>query len=262
MSSHWKWITELVLGSVIFVILYALGQSALAIPSCGPRAGVFLACSAAILALFMAWVRVFEKKFPRPMLGTGVAKNLSTGFLVGTAFFCVLVGVLTITGHYTGTYASPLRELILANLALNFYVACGEEIIFRGLIFRLLSQRIGLWWALGISTALFGLIHLGIPHSTLWSSIAIATEAGILLGAAYHHSGSLWLPIGIHWAWNFAEGNIFGFSVSGGDVEESIITATVSGPDILTGGAFGPEASILAVILGLIISTAFIRRGK
>lgn len=89
-------------------------------------------------------------------------------------------------------------------------------------------------------------------------SIAIAVEAGLLLGAAYKYSGTLWLPIGIHWGWNFFQGNIFGFAVSGGDAGSSLIQSSVQGPVILTGGAFGAEASVIAMVLGVLLSVWFI----
>ena len=85
-------------------------------------------------------------------------------------------------------------------------------------------------------------------------------EAGLLLGAAYKESGTLWLPVGIHWSWNFFQGNIFGFAVSGGDAGVSLLQAATSGPDILTGGVFGAEASILTVVLGTLLSVWFILR--
>ena len=80
----------------------------------------------------------------------------------------------------------------------------------------------------------------------------------MLLGAAFKFSGSLWLPIGIHWAWNFTQGNVFGFSVSGTGKRESILNSMVNGPDLVTGGDFGPEASVVAVALGTLISAIFI----
>ena len=93
--------------------------------------------------------------------------------------------------------------------------------------------------------------------ATVWSSISIAITAGLMLGMAYKASGNLWLPIGIHWAWNFTQGNIFGFIVSGYYSAASIFTAEVDGPDLFTGGAFGPEASIIAPIFGVTLSIFF-----
>lgn len=79
-----------------------------------------------------------------------------------------------------------------------------------------------------------------------------------MLGAAYKYAGTLWFPIGIHWAWNFTQGNIFGLDVSGGGNEESIMNATLTGPDFITGGSFGTEASIITPILGVLLSGIFI----
>jgi hypothetical protein len=112
--------------------------------------------------------------------------------------------------------------------------------------------------ALLASSLLFGLMHIAQPGATWWSSLAIAIEAGLLLGAAYKWSGTLWLPIGIHWSWNFFQGNVFGFAVSGSDAGASLLQSRVQGPDILTGGPFGAEASILTVILGAALSAWFI----
>lgn len=122
----------------------------------------------------------------------------------------------------------------------------------------MIDERFGTWWAIGVSALLFGFVHIFQPNASVWSSIAIAIEAGVLLGAAFKFSGSLWLPIGIHWAWNFTQGNVFGFSVSGTGKGESILNSMVNGPDLVTGGDFGPEASVVAVALGTLLSAIFI----
>ena len=139
-----------------------------------------------------------------------------------------------------------------------FIVAVGEEVLFRGILFKWIDKRWGMWVALVVSGLIFGLAHLINDNATWWSGFAIAIEAGLLLGAAYKWSGTLWLPIGIHWAWNYVQGNIFGFAVSGNDAGDSLFRITTSGPDILTGGAFGAEASIISVVLGAVVSAIFI----
>jgi hypothetical protein len=90
-------------------------------------------------------------------------------------------------------------------------------------------------------------------------------EAGVLLGAAYALTGRLWLPIGLHIAWNFTEGSIFGMSVSGNSTagtaaDSALLRGSLSGPQILTGGAFGPEASIVAVTVCLLVAIYFLYR--
>ena len=137
-------------------------------------------------------------------------------------------------------------------------VAVGEEIIFRGVLFRWIDEKWGFWAAIIVSALLFGLIHITNPGGTLWSSVAIAIEAGLMLGAAYKWSGTLWLPIGIHWAWNFSQGNIFGFGVSGQDAGASLFNARIEGSPWITGGSFGAEASVIAVVIGAAVSAWFI----
>jgi membrane protease YdiL (CAAX protease family) len=122
-----------------------------------------------------------------------------------------------------------------------------EELLFRGFVFRVLRDVTGMWIALAISAALFGFLHAANPGATAFSSVAIALEAGVLLAVAYAATNRLWLPIGIHAGWNYAEGTIFGTAVSGGVVKSTFLHATLTGNSLWTGGAFGVEASIVAI---------------
>ena len=254
----WKWILELILGSIVFAILYGLGMGLLSAPQPTLKCASMLFAGAVILAMFPLWIKLFEKQWRWDLLTRHAGKNLFCGVSIGFLFFVALSGILYITGCYSAHFASPHWSYILVNLCFYFLVACGEEVIFRGLIFRMVDDRFGLWWALGVSALIFGFAHMINPSASIWSSVAIAIEAGVLLGAAYKYTNSLWFPIGIHWAWNFTQGNVFGFAVSGGDTEESILSASLSGPDIITGGSFGPEASIIALLLGSILSAFFL----
>lgn len=254
----WKWLLELFAGVVLFFLLTGLAELSQGIRSIAVETAVVIFASAAILVLFLLWTRLFEKRWRTDLLADNALKNALLGFLTGGLFFCAVTAVFMVTGCSRIEYASPAWPYILNNLFLFFLVACSEEVIFRGIIFRMIDERYGLWLALGISALVFGALHIFNPNATLWSSLAIAVEAGILLGAAYKYSGSLWLPIGLHWAWNFAQGNVFGYPVSGGSMQESIFRTEVSGPDIITGGAFGPEASIVSVLLGTMLSVLFL----
>jgi hypothetical protein len=135
-------------------------------------------------------------------------------------------------------------------LATAIGAGVGEELAFRGVIFRMTEERLGTAAALIISSLLFGLVHAANPGATLVSTAAIALEAGGLLGMAYSASRSLWLPIGLHFGWNFTEGGIFGTAVSGGQ-SHGLVDSVLSGPTLMTGGSFGPEASVIAVVVCL-----------
>ena len=135
-----------------------------------------------------------------------------------------------------------------------------EEILFRGLLFRLSSKIVGTWGALIFTSGLFGLAHLANRGASIRSSIAIALEAGVLLGATYAATRRLWLPIGLHAGWNFTEGSLFGMTLSGNTMGVGLLRGSLSGPEALTGGAFGPEASIVAVLVCLLAALFFLWR--
>jgi len=158
--------------------------------------------------------------------------------------------VLWMAGVFHPTGRGSIAPLA-AGFLTAFLAAISEEIIFRGFLFRLTQKLGGMWGALAVTSILFGAAHAANKGATVGSSVAIALEAGILLGAAYALTQRLWLPIGLHLGWNFAEGSIFGMSVSGRAREGSLMTGELHGNTLLTGGAFGPEASIVAVVVCL-----------
>lgn len=255
----WKWMIEILIGIVAFFTLYGFGECIFLIPSYSLRIFTFFISSALILSLFVVWLRLLEQRWSFELLTNRIRGNISKGVLIGFMFFCLLISALALTGNYHGEYASPHWKTILMNLSFYLLVACSEEVIFRGIMFRMIDERFGTWWGIGISAILFGFAHIIQDNATIWSAFAIAIEGGVLLGAAFKYSGSLMFPIGIHWAWNFSEGNIFGLPVSGGEIEESVFRSTTNGAAILTGGSFGPEASIFAIILGATISYFLLR---
>ena len=133
----------------------------------------------------------------------------------------------------------------------------SEEIVFRGVLYRIVEESLGTWLALLVSALLFGAIHLGNPNATLWSGTAIAIEAGVLFGLIYHVTRSLWFCMGLHAAWNVMEGPVFGTSVSGLPAH-GWIRAEMTGPDWLSGGAFGPEASLVTPACCLALALIFL----
>src|SRR5205085_9197084 len=128
--------------------------------------------------------------------------------------------------------------------------AIGEELIYRGVLYRVLEEGLGTVPALVVSAGVFGFTHGANPGATLASSAAIALEAGLLLGLAYTVTRSLWFPIGIHFGWNFAQGGIFNAPISGTQFP-GMLNFKIVGPEVWTGGAFGPEASLVSVLVWL-----------
>ena len=248
---------------VMFVALAAvdiacqIGPGFLHLPLLLPKSGAFAIGSALGLALAMIiayrlLVRWMEQR-KADELGPRAAPELTlAGIAAGALLFCLVFAVLATKGvaHLGGFVgAAGVPHAIAVSLA----AAVGEEIVFRGVVFRLLEEGFGTLIALLVSAVLFGLLHAFNPGATVVSTAAIAVEAGLLLAAAYAATRSLWLPIGLHFGWNFTEGGLFGASVSGGTAH-GLFSSTFSGPPLWSGGAFGPEASIAAVGVSLVAS--------
>lgn len=250
----------LVAALLLSMLLYGLGVMVDLAPHGWWYSAACLAVSALMVWLYARFVRGFEGARPQDLPLNKLASHTGLGLGIGLVYFCVVTGCMALLGGYaiTGWGASAME--LVSMFCYFAIVAVGEEIMFRGVLFRWIDEKWGFWWAIGVSALVFGIIHITNPGGTLWSSIAIAIEAGLLLGAAYKWSGTLWVPVGIHWAWNYSQGNIFGFKVSGQEAGESLLHAQVQGADWLTGGAFGAEASVVAVVVGLLASAWFIWR--
>jgi len=150
-------------------------------------------------------------------------------------------------------------SVVLKNTLLFFvvfiFVGWNEELLSRGYHLQTIASGINLFWGVIISSAVFGLLHLGNPNAT-WVSAAGIFFAGIFLAYGYIRTKQLWLPIGLHIGWNFFEGVVFGFPVSGLDLY-ALLRIKVSGPVIWTGGAFGPEAGLI-VLPSLVVGVGLI----
>jgi membrane protease YdiL (CAAX protease family) len=193
------------------------------------------------------------------------ARNLGLGLLAGFLVFSAAVAVAAILGVYRIVGAGDASSLVAALIASALFPAVSEELVFRGILFRWLEEWGGSWVALLMTSALFGAAHLMNPHASPIAAVGIALEAGVMLGAAYMLTRSLWLPMGLHAAWNFAQGEIYDIPVSGTDVH-GLIDARLSGPPLLTGNGFGLEASLIAIVVatlfGLWLLRLAIRKGE
>lgn len=195
----------------------------------------------------------------------GAARNLALGLLTGFLLFTAVVSIAAAAGAYRITTCCSTNHLLIDLLDAGILAAVLEELLFRGILFRWIEQFAGSWAALAITAALFGLAHRANPNATWFSSFSIAMEAGVLLAGAYMLTRSLWLPMGLHAAWNFTQGYLFGVPVSG-QPEQGMVTARLSGPTLLSGGPFGLEASVIAVVLatalGVWLIVLAVRRGE
>ena len=202
-------------------------------------------------------VKVIEK---RSFSSIGFNKNnwlkkYSLGFLIGLAMMSIIVLILLPFGYIT-IEKNPIQPVGVSAIASVLVILLGwiiqgatEEIVTRGWLLNVLSTKYNIGVGLLISSTLFGLMHLTNPNVNYIAVINIIL-VGLFYGLYVIKTNDLWAVCGMHSAWNFAQGNIFGFKVSGLDVSiGSLIDLNLVGSDFVTGGIFGPEAGITATFI-------------
>ena len=204
--------------------------------------------TSAIVA-YSVLVVLMEARVPPYEIQPSRILGLVKGMILGGAVITVCIGILALLGSYSIVGINPDYSPWLDLLLLGVAAGVTEELQMRGVLFRLLEEGLGTLGAVAISALVFGLMHLSNSSATLWGTIAIALEAGILLAAVYVLTRCLWWCIGLHFAWNIVEGPIFGSAVSASGRDSSWLISSWTGPEILIGGGFGLEASIVLVIV-------------
>ena len=244
--------------NLLFVLLILFGVQFLIRGRINNTAGLAI-LSLLVFAAYLFGYRFIERRRPPELTGLLSLQEFLGGLAVGVALFSAVIAVLWLFRVYhlqgPGTTAGLGAGALAALLA-----ATVEETLIRGFLFRIVQMLGGTWIAILISSAFFGAAHAFNPGATVTSSVAIALEAGVLLAAAYVLTGRLWFPIGLHAGWNFSEGSLYGLSVSGFTAKNALTQGTLKGPVILTGGAFGPEASLVAVVLCFSTAILLLRR--
>lgn len=256
----WKWVLLILFGSTLFLFLsqtvYVVGCFS---DNLWIKALLLFLGGSFVLGLYVLFVRVFEKRIITE-LRLGAIPDLLKGFAIGTLFIASVVGIFELIGVYRIASINVSWSTLLLDFSSLSIVAISEEIIFRGIIFRMIESRFNMVAAFIISSLIFGFMHLVTVD--LWTAVAISAEAGFLLAAAYKLHHNLWLPIGIHWAWNFVSGTVFGFEISGNLPESGLIIPDINGPYILSGGNNGFEGSIITCICGITLGLALYYYGK
>lgn len=202
------------------------------------------------VGLYAVIVRVTENRWPEELALRPALVELALGLVIGAAMLSAVVAGLYGLGVYDISGPRPASAWGAVSMAIQSGVM--EELMFRAVLMRLLMRAFGIWPSLVIQAALFGVVHLTNPNATPVAAAAIAVEAGLMLAGFYLVTGRLWVSIGVHAAWNFTQGWIWGASVSGIPVVESLFVSSPKpgAPELLSGGAFGPEASLPAMVVG------------
>jgi hypothetical protein len=209
--------------------------------------GLLAACTAALGCYALA-VRLGEGRAAVEFALRPALPGLAVGAVLGLLMMAVLMGVMVATGLYDLTLVGAAP--VFTGLGLALQAAVTEELWMRALLLRLLWRAFGPLPAFAVAALVFGALHIANPGATALAGATVAV-AGLMFCALYALTGRLWVPIGFHLAWNFAQGYLFGAAVSGNRLGGSIAVSTARpGAEAwLTGGTFGPEASVFALVL-------------
>ena len=194
----------------------------------------------------------------------GWFRDLAFGFAIGFASLVVALAIASrgLKFSLAGTGWSPIIRSMIGSAVLLFVAALAEEAMFRGYGLQTLTRAKLAWLGILLTSVPFGLVHLSNPNVVPGVTFANTAIAGIWLAAAYLRTRSLWLPLGVHWSWNWALGWFFGLPISGIQlVSDPLLQAQDNGPKWLTGGSYGPEGGV-ACTIALSLFTIFLWRTR
>ncbi|MBW8899526.1 MAG: CPBP family intramembrane metalloprotease [Massilia sp.] len=219
-----------------------------------------LVTAAVVLLVYIGWVRLTERRPVAELARPGAVREALAGLVGGFALVALVVALAAMAGVYYVAAAPGWSLLLLVPLAQMAFAGVIEETMFRGLVFRITEGALGTWPAVAISSVLFGLAHLSAGTGLL--VVAGASVAGVLFAATYLLTRRLWLSIGVHAGWNYALGTIFSVPVSGQERGPALLVGRLTGPEWLSGGAYGLEASVLALAVVGVAATSLLWLAK
>jgi len=194
----------------------------------------------------------------------GAWREYSAGFVLGGLMVCVSLAGIAALGGLRALSVSP-GGVFLLPLLMHITVGLLEEVVMRGIFFRVVQESLGSWLALLASGLVFGAMHL-VNDNVSALGIADTAVAGVFFGAAFLLTGRLWLCAALHAGWNFFQDGVFSLSVSGHQVKQGLLVTELGGPDWLTGGAYGIEGSavdlVFVVVASVVMVVLALRRGR
>jgi len=222
----------------------------------------FLLVAPAAYFGYWLYVRHVERRHLHELERSGALREFGLGAFLGLGLFSLVMGVLWILGYYRISGVNFILLSLIGALVGALVSAFAQELIFRAIIYRITEEWLGTWWAVAVSALLFGLIHLSSSGATIVSAAAIALQAGVLLAAVYALTHRLWMAVGLHTAWDFANDGVFGVGVAAqsGDSLQGLFQASLHGPPLLTGGSLGVEVSMISLVIVSIAAWLLLQR--
>ncbi|MEO6454940.1 MAG: CPBP family intramembrane glutamic endopeptidase [Ginsengibacter sp.] len=217
--------------------------------------------SAIAVLTYILLFKAYEKRRIKELSTSSFGTNAVIGFVTGLVLQSLFIAVIYIAATYSITRVNPLSTLV-PSFSIALSAGFVAEILIIGVLFRLLEQQLGTTISLLLFIFLFAILHINGKGATLLSVCATGVQAGFMLPAAYIFSRSLWLPIFLHFNWDFAEPGIFGAINSSTSITEGWFTSKISGAALITGGQTGPQNSLQSLILCLITGALFLLLAK
>ena len=250
------------------VLLYFMGWAEARLADFHDRpllsVAVQLGLALAAIGLYVAYGKLIERRVVTELSTPGIVGEWAIGALIGVGLYTACALALMLFGYYKVAGFNPLAFMVPA-VALAIKSGVFEELLFRGVLHRSVESILGSWAGIVAASFVFGFLHLLNPAATLTGAIYISIEAGLLLSAAYMVTRRLWICMGFHMGWNFVQEGIYSGVVSGSVSDPGLLKATIDGPTLLTGGTFGMEQSLFALVFctttGVILLMIAIRRG-
>jgi membrane protease YdiL (CAAX protease family) len=265
-SRIWRFVqfplTRIVVAMAFMIVVILLLQIVAALthfkPGLGLGALVAVALTAAaLIATYVVYVRLIERRHATELGARGAALEFAIGFMIGGFLFCLIMLILWLAGVTRIGYGAGWIAIWMP-LLIALELGVLQAILLYGILFRIVEGSLGTWIALALTVVVLGCAHAGGPGAGLISEVTIGLEAGTLIAAVYVYSRRLWMAIGLLTAWNFTEGGVFGVSFPG-HTESGLLVSQFHGPQVLTGGAAGPEVTIVALLVCLTAAVLFFR---
>jgi len=204
---------------------------------------------------------MYEKRQIKELRASTFGKNAVIGCVSGLLLQSLFIIVIYLAGTYSVVRVNPVSTLVVS---FAFALSAGfvAEILLLGVSFRLIEEQSGTVIAFTIFIVLFAVLHMNAKGATIVSIGATAMQAGFMLPAAYVFSRSLWLPVFLHFSWDFAEPGIFGGINPSTSITQGLFTSKITGAPLLTGGQTGPQDSLQSLVLCLLTGTLFLLLAK
>jgi hypothetical protein len=216
-------------------------------------------CTEILLALFayILLYKFYEKRKIEELKFSAFWKNATAGFFSGLILQSLFILIIYFLGNYSIIHVNPF-SFVLPGSVYALTAGFIAEILLIGIGFRLIEEKFGTLIALAIMGSLFVIMHSGVEGATILSVASTVISAGILLPAVYVYTRSLWFPIFLHFAWDFAEPAIYGAINPSMHVTQSWIESNITGATFVTGGKFGPQSSLQSLIFCSIAALVFL----